>query len=303
MGKALNVLKGMPTGAAGSILKEAGKGALKEGATEGAQNVIEQIGAFKDPTTSKNLEDTALSAVMGGIGGGVMGAGTGAIEASRKPAQQKTDQVAATSEQPDAEPAPAAPPLALPAPVISVAPDGTAITAADRNARLSRIASGDVTDVTPIPAADPVREAVAAAAEQGGALSGAALTAIDSGAVQAVQPEQPTNEPRSISLEEADARDQAAYEQFFANHDADPVVARYFEDDTDIPDFDAASNVSDEEFLRSLGATDEDIQDAIATASQPAIPQSSPAVDAGTQADEPAGAQEGAGADQAAQGE
>lgn len=150
---------------------------------------------------------------------------------------------------------------------------------------------------------DPVREAVAAAAEQGGALSGAALTAIDSGATQAMQPALPSIEPRSLSLEEADARDQAAYEQFFANQEADPVVSRYFEDDNDIPDFDAASNVSDEEFLRSLGATDEDIQDAIATARQPAIPQSRPAVDAGTQANEPAGAQEGAGADQAAQGQ
>ena len=53
MGKALNVLKGVPGGAAGTVLKEAGKGVLKEGATEGAQNVIEQWGAFKDPTTGK----------------------------------------------------------------------------------------------------------------------------------------------------------------------------------------------------------------------------------------------------------
>lgn len=302
MGKALNVLKGVPTGAAGSILKEAGKGALKEGATEGAQNVIEQIGAFKDPTTSKNLEDTALSAVMGGIGGGVMGAGTGAIDASRKPAQQKTDQVAATSEQPDAEPAPASAPLALPAPdrgVIQVGGDGTARTPAYQTPGYV----GDVTDVEPRPI-DPVREQVAAAAEQGGALSGAALTAIDTGVTQAMQPpvvEQ--SEPEPISLEEADARDRAAYEQFFANHDADPVVSRYFEDDSDIPDFGAASNVSDEEFLRSLGATDEDIQDAIATARQSPIPQSSPAVDAGAQANEPAGPREGAGGNQAAPGQ
>lgn len=192
MGKALGVLKGAPIGA-GSILKEAGKGVLKEGATEGAQNVIEQVGAFKDPTTAQNLEDTALSAVMGGIGGGVMGAGAGAVDAARRRSQAPAD--VASEPSPPAEVAPdqpateAPPVLALPAPVIDVGADGTATTAADRNARLSRIASGDITDVTPIPAADPVREAVAASAEQGGSLSAAALTAIDSGATQVAQTE------------------------------------------------------------------------------------------------------------------
>ena len=58
--------------------------------------------------------------------------------------------------------------------------------------------------------------------------------------------------PVPISLEEADARDRAAYEQFFAGFDADPVVARYLEDDSDIPDFGAASNVSDEDFCAHL---------------------------------------------------
>ena len=80
MGKALKVLKGVPIGA-GSIAKEVGKGVLKEGATEGAQNVIERVGAFKDPTTSENLGDTGLAAVMGGIGGGIMGGAGGAVGA------------------------------------------------------------------------------------------------------------------------------------------------------------------------------------------------------------------------------
>lgn len=91
MGKALNVLKGVPGGAAGTVLKEAGKGVLKEGATEGAQNVIEQWGAFKDPTTGENLEDTALSAAMGGIGGGVMGGAAGAVDGARRRAQERAD--------------------------------------------------------------------------------------------------------------------------------------------------------------------------------------------------------------------
>ncbi|GAB2531913.1 PLxRFG domain-containing protein [Simplicispira piscis] len=91
MGKALNVLKGVPGGAAGTVLKEVGKGVLKEGATEGAQNVIEQWGAFKDPTKAENLEDTALSAAMGGIGGGVMGAGAGAMDGARRRAQERAE--------------------------------------------------------------------------------------------------------------------------------------------------------------------------------------------------------------------
>ncbi len=88
MGKALKLLKGGPVGP-GSIVKEIGKGVLKEGATEGAQNVIEQVGAFKDPTTGENLEDTALSAVMGGIGGGVMGGAAGAIDHARRKAEAR----------------------------------------------------------------------------------------------------------------------------------------------------------------------------------------------------------------------
>ena len=145
-----------------------------------------------------------------------------------------------------------------------------------------------------------MREQVAAAAEQGGALSSAALTAIDTGLSDAMQPA-PEQAPPQISLEEADARDRAAYEQFFTGFDADPVVSRYFENDDDIPDFDAASNASEEDFLRALGATDEDIQDAIATSSQSAIPQSSVASNAGPQAYEPAGPREGAGEGAASQ--
>jgi len=48
MGQALKVAKGVGLGPT-TVLKEAGKGVLKEGATEGAQNMIEQWGAFKDP--------------------------------------------------------------------------------------------------------------------------------------------------------------------------------------------------------------------------------------------------------------
>ncbi|CAM3407375.1 LPD5 domain-containing protein [Paracidovorax anthurii] len=99
MGKALDVLKGVP-GKPSTILKEVGKGVLKEGATEGAQNVIEQWGAFKNPTTGENLEDTALSAAMGAIGGGVMGAGAGVVDGARARSQQKVAEQQGATEAP-----------------------------------------------------------------------------------------------------------------------------------------------------------------------------------------------------------
>ncbi|MCT6719425.1 PLxRFG domain-containing protein [Acidovorax sp. K2F] len=290
---------GVPS--AKSIPRQVVEGAIAEGWLEELpQSVSEQIlqNLSLNKPWSEGVEDAAVMGTLAGMAMGGTAAGvSGFSERGDKPADQ-----APPPAQPPAPVQGTGPTLALPAPergVIQVGGDGTARTPAYQAPGYV----GDVTDVQSRPI-DPVREQVAAAAEQGGALSGAALTAIDTGVTQAMQPVAPEAAPPApISLEEADARDQAAYEQFFANHDFDPVVSRYFEDDTDIPDFGAASNVSDEEFLRSLGATDEDIQDAIATASQPSIPQSRPAVDAGAQANEPAGPRQGAGADQAAQGQ
>lgn len=284
-----------------SIPRQVVEGAIAEGWLEELpQSVSEQIlqNLSLNKPWSEGVEDAAVMGTLAGMAMGGAAAGvSGFNERGDKPADQ-----ALPPAQPPAPIQGTGPKLALPAPergVIQVGGDGTARTPAYQAPGYV----GDVTDVQPRPI-DPVREQVAAAAEQGGALSGAALTAIDTGVTQAMQPVVPEVAPPSpISLEEADARDQAAYEQFFANHDSDPVVSRYFEDDTDIPDFGAASNVSDEEFLRSLGATDEDIQDAIATASQPSIPQSRPAVNAGAQANEPAGPREGAGGNQSAPGQ
>lgn len=141
----------------------------------------------------------------------------------------------------------------------------------------------------PVPVATPSQQA--GIDPNAGVVSKVAAIAMDSGVSQSLQPEPEVIAP-TISLEESDAIDQSAYDQFFENHDQNPVVGRYFENDSDIPDFGAESNVSEEDFLRALGATDEEIQDAIATTSKSASPQSSPEFNAGTQANEPAGATE-----------
>src|SRR5574337_745540 len=63
-----------------------GKGVATEGAQEGVQNVIEQLGASRNPTEAGSLEDTALASIMGGIGGGVRGPG-----ATRRRSHHGTD--------------------------------------------------------------------------------------------------------------------------------------------------------------------------------------------------------------------
>lgn len=54
------------------------KGALVEGSEEIVQNPIEQLASYEDPTTKKNLLDTAFGGAMGAIGGSFLGTVTGA---------------------------------------------------------------------------------------------------------------------------------------------------------------------------------------------------------------------------------
>src|SRR5574337_935318 len=79
-----------------------GKGVATEGAQEGVQNVIEQLGASRNPTEAGSLEDTALASIMGGIGGGVAGAGEHLLR-SAKPAAVESDSTAAPA-QPAVDP-------------------------------------------------------------------------------------------------------------------------------------------------------------------------------------------------------
>jgi Large polyvalent protein associated domain 39 len=109
MGQAMKVVKGVGLGPT-TVLKEAGKGVLKEGATEGAQNMIEQWGAFKDPREAENLEDSAFAAAMGGIGGGVMGGASGAVDHMRQRGRKADTQPDVTEDIPGGEAAPDSPP-------------------------------------------------------------------------------------------------------------------------------------------------------------------------------------------------
>lgn len=57
----------------GAITKGAVKGGVIEASEELAQNPIEQLASFDDPTTDESIKETLFSGAMGALGGGVMG--------------------------------------------------------------------------------------------------------------------------------------------------------------------------------------------------------------------------------------
>ncbi|MBK9067406.1 MAG: hypothetical protein IPL76_11120, partial [Gemmatimonadetes bacterium] len=86
----------------GFIGKGALKGAAVEGAEELVQNPVEQLASYQDPTTGKNVADTAFSGAIGAIGGGVLGGGMAGVSYGSR------EQQPATPQQP--APQPVAPP-------------------------------------------------------------------------------------------------------------------------------------------------------------------------------------------------
>lgn len=77
-GRAAMARKFASTSIGEAAIKGGLKGALVEGSEEIAQNPIEQLASYEDPTTKKNLLDTAFGGAMGAIGGSFPGAVTGA---------------------------------------------------------------------------------------------------------------------------------------------------------------------------------------------------------------------------------
>lgn len=184
------------------IASDAAYQATQQGANKIARNAgaaaLEPAGEFAGEFVGQGVatgewdtKNAALEAASSIGQSGAMYAGQKAIQAFSRPGTATNDpsaQPAPAPGQPPEPPAPTqgtGPTLALPAPdrgVIQVAGDGTARTPAYQAPGYV----GDVTDVEPR-AVNPVREQVATAAAQGGALSPAALTAIDSGAAGQMQ--------------------------------------------------------------------------------------------------------------------
>lgn len=291
------------------------QGALTEGLLEElpqslSEQLLQNLALGKEWST-----DLDAAAVMGALTGGAMGAGAAGYSAITRPNAPAQSAGAQTTEpQP---PAPTGPAPALPAPVIDVAGDGTARTAADRNARLSRIASGEVTDVTPIqrpseamglnPAAGPMSAAAALAVDTGvsdgmrnAASAQEALSAFDKAEAEALKNRAETPVIDYADLDEVDRRYVDSYFDQL-DKDTDKFLSMAMEDDDGIPDFGDPSTTSDEDFLRSMGANDQEIQDAIQTASRARVAQEGARGDAAPARDDAGRPQEGVGQAQATQ--
>lgn len=162
------------------------KGGISEGLFEEMPQSMVETG-LQNYALGKDVTDgMGNAAAMGLVTGGLMGAGAGALTRGAK------ETPPADPTQPPMDPTqPAQGPqgevLGLPAPAIVVGSDGTAQTAADRNARLQRMQSGDIVDVTPI--RETMRPSVAMGINPAdGPLSKAAAMAVDSGASPVVDP-------------------------------------------------------------------------------------------------------------------
>lgn len=165
-----------------------------------------------------------------------------------------------------------------------------------------------------------------------GGLEGAAALAVDTGASAVVQaaaqyidpddmPDAGADAPLSAASAVADTAPEDPFAGYERDYDElselekelydwemtqreapDEAFAALAElDDSDIPFFDRASNATDEDFLRALGASDEEIADALTTANQSASTQSHAASTAETQTNEPRGARQSAGQGQEAE--
>ncbi|HIE1752606.1 TPA: PLxRFG domain-containing protein [Pseudomonas aeruginosa] len=190
-GQLVSELASMP---AKSIPRKVIEGAISEGFLEelpqsASEQVLQNLALGRDWASGL---DEAM--VMGTLAGMAMG-GPAAVLHGGQPAASRglTDADATFESTPVLEgQTEATAPLALPAPVYEAGSDGQVRTTVDQNSatqvqrqqeaeRLDRIRRGEVTDVTPVPAA-PKRSEQMGLDPATGPLSGAAAQAVDSGA-------------------------------------------------------------------------------------------------------------------------
>ncbi|WBH94468.1 hypothetical protein PALA16_02329 [Pseudomonas aeruginosa] len=190
-GQLVSELASMP---AKSIPRKVIEGAISEGFLEelpqsASEQVLQNLALGRDWASGL---DEAM--VMGTLAGMAMGGPAAVLHGGQPAASRGLADADATFEStPGLEgQTETTPPLALPAPVYEAGPDGQVRTTVDQNSatqvqrqqeaeRLDRIRRGEVTDVTPVPAA-PKRSEQMGLDPAAGPLSGAAAQAVDSGA-------------------------------------------------------------------------------------------------------------------------
>ena len=324
--------------AANPLAQQAAKGIPRQ-VVEGAisEGFLEELPQSMAETIIKNLaldkpwtEGLDEAIVMGVLSGGAMGGAAAGYKGMTAPKAQKDENPNAPAPTADAG-APAGPgtqrmrnafaeqmaaerAAGTPAPVLNedvMLQNGIAPQASINQDQIGKWLS------------EPLRpsEAMGLRADAGG-LEGAAALAVDLGASPAVQPQQyidPADDPgagmdwqspamastgQEINYDDLSPLERELYDWEMTQQNApDEAFASLAGlDDSDIPFFDQASNVSDEDFLRAMGASDEEITNAIETANQPRGPQSSAGRNAQTQANEPPSARPGAGQGQESTG-
>ncbi|ELT0881897.1 TPA: PLxRFG domain-containing protein [Pseudomonas aeruginosa] len=190
-GQLVSELASMP---AKSIPRKVIEGAISEGFLEelpqsASEQVLQNLALGRDWASGL---DEAM--VMGTLAGMAMGGPAAVLHGGQPAASRGLADADATFEStPGLEgQTETTPPLALPAPVYEAGSDGQVRTTVDQNSatqvqrqqeaeRLDRIRRGEVTDVTPVPAA-PKRSEQMGLDPAAGPLSGAAAQAVDSGA-------------------------------------------------------------------------------------------------------------------------
>ncbi|WP_368767499.1 PLxRFG domain-containing protein [Pseudomonas aeruginosa] len=190
-GQLVSELASMP---AKSIPRKVIEGAISEGFLEelpqsASEQVLQNLALGRDWASGL---DEAM--VMGTLAGMAMGGPAAVLHGGQPAASRSLADADATFEStPDLEgQTETTAPLALPSPVYEAGSDGQVRTTVDQNSatqvqrqqeaeRLDRIRRGEVTDVTPVPAA-PKRSEQMGLDPATGPLSGAAAQAVDSGA-------------------------------------------------------------------------------------------------------------------------
>lgn len=191
------------------------KGAAIEGAEELAQNPIEQLASFENPTTPESIKETVFGGAMGAIGGGVLGGAAGAIA----PRKQKTaDAIAAIGDSKTADEAIRAAALAVAANAGQQWQDlGIRTPAEDMAAqRAAHVAGQQFKDLgltTPQEDLDAQRAEALVNAEQAGASASRATDARIAALGQQFQNLGITNHADDLQAQRSGMRPEAASEQ------------------------------------------------------------------------------------------
>lgn len=204
-----------------SVPRQVIEGAISEGFLEELpQSVSEQViqNLALDKPWHEGVEDAVVMGALAGMAMGGPAAGFSALTRPRvEPAGEVPAGAPAAAQEPEQEPAPL---LALPAPVYEAGADGTIRTTEDLNSanqaqrqseaeRLSRIARGEVIDVTPVPVA-PKQSEQMGLDPNAGPMSAAAALAVDSGASQQLADQAALQQAAEIAQQQAKGKGKAA---------------------------------------------------------------------------------------------